>query len=168
MVGPYSAKAVANALLQRSFNKKQTVTHLKLQKLVFLAHGYYLGMSKRPLINENFETWDYGPVCRGIYQEFRDTGGEPINRLATELDWDSGAEIPVPVPEDDKRFDRIADFVVQTYGDVSAFALCELSHKEGWAWDQTRKEDTFGLKNKDIPNDLIERDFAPFLKKKSS
>jgi len=167
MPGPYPPKAIANAFLQRAFNDKKICGHLKLQKLVYLAHGYYLALTNGvPLVNEPFEAWDYGPVCRNLYIEFRDHGKAPIDRLATEFDWDAEQELPVAVPTDDTAVDKVIDFVYRTYIDRTAFTLSDMTHQAGWAWDKTRKADKFGLKNVDIPNDLIAADFKPHIKQK--
>ena len=167
MAAPYPPKAVANAFLQRAFNDRKTIGHLKLQKLVYLAHGYFLAMTNgTPMVNEPFEAWDYGPVCRSLYTEFRDNGKSPIDRLATDLDFDAGAYLPVPTPENDKIAEKVIDFVYKTYVDRSPFSLSDLTHQENWAWDRTRKEDKFGLKNKDIVNDWIMTDFKPHVKSK--
>ncbi|MFN9090790.1 MAG: Panacea domain-containing protein [Alphaproteobacteria bacterium] len=169
MGAPYSPKAIANAFLQRSFNDKKVMGHMKLQKLVFLAHGYFLASTGgTPLINEPFEAWDYGPVCRSLYQEFRQFGGQPINRLATELNWDSDTEVPVAVPADDESAKKVIEFVYGAYNASDPFALSDLTHKSGWAWDKTREADPFKLRNKDIQNDLIEKDFKPFVKRKEN
>lgn len=168
MGAPYSPKAIANAILQRAFNQKKVVTQLKLQKLVFLAHGYHLAATDGvPLINEPFEAWDYGPVCRTLYQEFRDCGAAPITRLATDIDWDVDEFAPVPAPTDDPDVDRVIEFVVASYGDHSPYVLSDMSHRPGWAWDRTRKDDKFHLKNKDIDNDSIRADFAPYVNRKA-
>jgi uncharacterized phage-associated protein len=169
MGAPYSPKAVANAILQRAFNQKKSVTHLKLQKLVFISHGYFLADSDGvPLIDEPFEAWDFGPVCRSLYSEFRDCGAAPIAQLATEMDWDEGQLGPVAAPEDDVRANKIFDFVVKTYGGRSPHALSDLSHRPGWAWDRTRKADKYHLKNKDIDNEMIREDFVPYIKSKNA
>jgi len=165
MAAPYPPKAIANAFLQRGFNSKRPIGHLKLQKLVFLAHGYYLAMTDVPLVNEPLEAWDYGPVCRDLYQEFRDFGRSPINRLATEPNEDF-QDLPVPAPTDDDVATRVIEFIFNTYSELSPFVLSELSHREGWAWDRTRKADKFHLKNKDIDNDWIKEDFRPYIKSK--
>jgi|GEM_PF-6636616 len=39
------------------------VSNLELQKILYIAHMVYLGETdSHPLIKENFEAWDYGPV----------------------------------------------------------------------------------------------------------
>lgn len=164
MSAPYSPKAIANAFLQRAFNEKKPVGHLKLQKLVYIAHGYHLAFTDGvPLVDEPFEAWDYGPVCRDLYDEFKDVGKAQINRLATALDWDEG-DLPVPAPVDDKNASKVINFVYKAYIDRPPFALSDLTHKAGWAWDRTRKADRFGLRNKDIENEWIKDDFKPYIK----
>lgn len=163
MPAPYEPKAIANAFLQRAFNQRKPLTHLALQKLIFLAHGYHLAKTGVPLINEPFEAWDYGPVCRTLYEEFRECGKAPVTRLATEQDWQSESDVPVPAPVDDTDAVGVIDFVFNTYGDYTPFQLSDMSHKEGWAWDRTRKQDKWQLKNVDISNDWIRDDFAPYL-----
>lgn len=169
MPAPYPPKAIANAFLQRAFNDKKVVGQLKLQKLVYLAHGYYLALTNgTPLVDEAFEAWDYGPVCRTLYYEFRDAGRDPLRRLATDLDWEADGEAPVPAPTDDSNVNRVINFVYSTYIDRSPFALSDLTHKTGWAWDRTRQADTYHLKNKDIDNNWIADDFKPHMKSKAS
>jgi len=158
MSAPYPPKAIANAFLQRAFNDKKKIEHLKLQKLVYLAQGYYLALSGGvPLVNEAFEAWDYGPVCRNLYTEFRDFGKSPINRLATELDWDAEEWLPVPVPADDAGATKVIDFVYKTYIDKSAFALSDMTHQAGWAWEKTRQADKYGLKKRRYPERIDSR-----------
>jgi uncharacterized phage-associated protein len=163
MAAPYPPKAVANAFLQRAFNGKKSIDHLKLQKLVFLAHGYYLATNGVPLLDEPVEAWNYGPTCRQLYDAFREFGHQPITALALDLDWETVTERPVPAPEEDRSARRIIDFVFKTYIEAPSLALSELCRRPGWAWDETRKNDKFNLRHVDIDNSLIKRDFEPFV-----
>jgi hypothetical protein len=43
---------------------------MKLQKLIYLAHGYYFAVTGCPLVGEQFEAWQFGPVSPTIYHEF--------------------------------------------------------------------------------------------------
>ena len=169
MPAPYPPGSVANGFLQRAFNARQPIGHMKLQKLVYLAHGYYLAFTDgTPLINEPFEAWDYGPVCRGLWSEFRNVGKASITALVTEFSWDDEISLtPIPAPTDDENVIRVLDYVHQAYGEWKPFDLSNLTHKEGWAWDRIRKADKFQLRNLDIPNDFIAEDFRPYLKRPS-
>ena len=40
-----------------------TLSNLAMQKLLYIAHMYHLGMyDATPLVTGHFEAWDYGPV----------------------------------------------------------------------------------------------------------
>lgn len=79
---PYRAKVVANAFLQIAESEGQLVTPMKLQKLIYFAHGWCLALLKEPLIDENIQAWTYGPVVSSVYYEFREFGRSSITRHA--------------------------------------------------------------------------------------
>lgn len=166
MPAPYSAKAVANAFLNRAFASKKNIDPLKIQKLVYYASGYYLAATGVPLIDEAFEAWDKGPVVPSLYHEFKQFGYSPIRTLAEEIDWDDEGPIPVPPPQSDRRADKIIDFVWDRYGKRSSIELSELTHVEDGPWDRTRKNNKFHIKNKDIPDAFIEEYFSRLIKRK--
>lgn len=166
MPAPYSVKAIANAILEKSFRERQPITPLKLQKLLYYAHGYYSGAYGSPLIDEAFEAWQYGPVAPSIYHEFKEFGNEPITRLARELDWDLEGEVPVPAVHE-PRVDKVVDYVWKTYAGLSGLALSEMTHRENSPWDKTMKSNKFKIRNMDIPQEAIIEYFAPLIKKKT-
>jgi uncharacterized phage-associated protein len=165
MPAPFPVKAVANAILGRSFSEKRPVSPLKLQKLLYYAHGYYSAAYGQPLVDEAFEAWQYGPVVPAVYHEFKEFGNAPITREATELDWDQEEDIPVPALFDDPRVQRVVDYVWKQYGSLPAVSLSEMTHRPNSPWDKTMKSNKFGLKNVDIPQSLIEDYFGSLVKK---
>jgi uncharacterized phage-associated protein len=42
----------------------EDLTHLKLQKLVYYAQGFHLGLFDKPLFEEPIEAWAHGPVVQ--------------------------------------------------------------------------------------------------------
>jgi len=44
---------------------------MKLQKLVYYAHGWHLALNNEPLIDEQVECWQYGPVISSLFHEFK-------------------------------------------------------------------------------------------------
>jgi hypothetical protein len=58
MPAPFPVKAVANAILEKAFAEKKPVTPLKLQKLLYYAHGYYSAAYGKALIDQPFEAWN--------------------------------------------------------------------------------------------------------------
>jgi uncharacterized phage-associated protein len=58
-----------------------SVSNLELQKILYLAHMYYLGRHGGPLIREEFEAWDYGPVVPELYHHVKGFGGGPVRNV---------------------------------------------------------------------------------------
>lgn len=155
----YSAASVANAFLFREFRDKVPISPMKIQKLLYIAHGYNLYLYHEPLIDETFEAWKFGPVLSSIYHACKQFSIEGISAYVTELDLDLELEIPVsPPPESDKNTKKIIDFVWDHYGTYAAMRLSKWTHEQGGPWDKTTK----GGRNwgkAEIPNELIEEYF---------
>jgi uncharacterized phage-associated protein len=79
---PYDPKAIANYLLEVAKNHNETLTPMKIQKLVYFANGWHLALKNEPLINEQVEAWPYGPVIPSLYRAFRRFGDQAITALA--------------------------------------------------------------------------------------
>ena len=165
MSAPYSGKAIANAFINRGIADKLQIDPLKIQKLVYYAHGYYLATTGRPLLDELFEAWPHGPVLPSLYHEFKNFGFTPIKRLATDIDWDTDEFVPVPPPTDDFQLDKIIRFVWGAYAKLSSRELSERSHAKDGPWDKVRTAHP-GIRNKGIDNEIIKEYFLSFVKKK--
>lgn len=75
---PLETGAVANYLLDLADASGDPVSPMKLQKLLYYAHGWHLAVTDRPLLNEFVEAWRWGPVIPSIYHEFKEFGDAPI------------------------------------------------------------------------------------------
>jgi uncharacterized phage-associated protein len=73
--------AIANYFIELA----KFITPMKLQKLVYFAHGWCLALADKPLINEKIEAWQYGPVVSSLYREFKKYGNEGITSPAVEF-----------------------------------------------------------------------------------
>jgi len=78
----YRSMAVANWFIDHVRN----LTPLKLQKLIYYAHGWHLALRDQPLIDELIEAWEYGPVVPNVYHEFKEFGNQPITRRGTVIE----------------------------------------------------------------------------------
>lgn len=121
------------------------ISTMKLQKLVFLSHGWHLAFTDKPLFNEPFEAWRYGPVSRNLYGYHR--GDREIGKLdvgdATRLS---------------RKSKVIIDAVVKNYGALGGLDLSDLTHKEGSPWHAVRQEKNLGRyasSSDQISDDLI-------------
>lgn len=154
----YPTEAVANYFLERARAVGEEISPMKLQKLVYYAHGWHLGILGEPLIDEQIEAWQYGPVIRSLYHEFKEFGNQPINRLAT-IRTPTGASAP-RLPESAVDVRAILDEVYDSYGVYTPFQLSMMTHAPGTPWNQTfeRYQGTLP-RGTDIPQNLIEEHF---------
>lgn len=142
--------AVANYFIDKSIKTGEEISPMKLLKLVYIAHGWYLGIVEDSLIGEAVEAWKYGPVVPTVYHAFKHYGNEAI----TSLDFDSENK-DYPLVKND--FQRIfLDKIWEVYKKFSAVQLSALTHVSDSPWDIVwNKENGKFIKSKIIPTDLI-------------
>jgi uncharacterized phage-associated protein len=76
----YSVATVANAFIDIVANNGFYLTNLKLQKLVYFAHGWYLAFTDTPLIDDEVQSWKYGPVIQSLHYELKHYGSGHITK----------------------------------------------------------------------------------------
>ena len=118
----YIAKKVVN-----STNAEQgdSITNLKLQKLLYYLQGFWLAVFDAPLFTEEIEAWMYGPVVPKVYDAYKEYGknGIPVDHLSNE-------QFPLDTDKEESLF---YDVYTQ-YSQYSAVALMNMTHKEmPWA-----------------------------------
>ena len=64
---PYPPSAVANFFLSKS----DEITQMQLHKLLYYAHGWYLAVVGKPLLNEMIGAWKHGPVVPSLYYDLK-------------------------------------------------------------------------------------------------
>lgn len=139
--------AIANSVLDEARNQGKTLTIMQLLKLVYIAHGWTLALIGVPLVNQEPEAWQHGPVFPSIYREFRRFGSQPIVGRASS---GFGSDYNIALSPEQKS---IIQSVVQNYGDMHAFALSRITHEADTPWSKTYQEGKGG--SADIPNSLI-------------
>ncbi|MEI6830110.1 MAG: type II toxin-antitoxin system antitoxin SocA domain-containing protein [Synechococcaceae cyanobacterium ELA445] len=143
--------SVANWFIDTAKTKGQRITAMKLQKLVYFAHGWYLALYDKPLVNERVEAWRWGPVFRDIYDAAKKYGSEPIDSHIESL---FGGDCPIQ--QGDERIPFLVR-IWETYGNYSASQLSRMTHEVGGPWDTTWSKDP-GRRSMDIDDDTI-KDF---------
>lgn len=156
----YSAKNVANYFL-KTYGRKHGISPVKLQKLVYLAHGWHLALYGEPLVaDENAEAWQYGPVFPSLYHEFSEFGRGPITRLADDYeiaDPQTGKVklvVTPDIPKRDTQVRRLLDKIWEVYGTYAPWQLSAMTHKPDSPWDKTRKQ-SGNKNNADIDAEII-------------
>lgn len=162
----YDSRAIANWFIDRALSDGDRLTQMKLQKLVYIAHGWHLGLQSDSLIHDPVEAWKWGPVIRALYREFREFGADPISRKAQVLDGGSLEDREISIndyPNTPRRYSdtQLLERIWTQYGEKSAAELMELTHRAGTPWHQMFV--SMGnqiLPYTVIPNDLIREHYV--------
>lgn len=128
-------RAVANYVLDVCQQGGRRVTNLSLQKIVYFCHVWSLIRLGRPLVKQQFEAWQYGPVLQYLYREFKAFDDAPITTRATGLDPHTGTRKVIPY-EFDATTERVLREVVNFYSRLTAGQLVSLSHVDGGPWHE--------------------------------
>lgn len=147
----HSSRTVAKYLLEKAHKRGLQLTPMQLLKLVYIAHGWMLGLYSRPLIKDDVEAWEYGPVVRDLYRAVKKYRHMPVQ------------EVPgAPDEVLDEREENLIDQVLDIYGDKHGLFLSSITHAPGTPWHTTWHLDG---KNGVISNDLIENHYATMYQK---
>jgi len=138
----YDSGVVANRFLELAREHRDTLSPMQLLKLVYIAHGWMLGLYSRPLIKDEIQAWQYGPVIPSLYNRIRRFKSYPVTGVVAndggQLGWEE---------------DSIVSQVYDVYGKFSGPRLSRITHQPGSPWYIMYKPGSFG---KEISNDLIE------------
>ena len=156
---PYDVRAIANLVLDFGDRSKVDRTNIDVNKIVFFLHGWYLAKTGRPLVSAKIEAWEYGPVFRELYWEFKSFGKAPITTRATRRNPQTAQkEICREVlSEADAEFIQP---LLEKYVAMSTSKLLELSHVSDGPWDQVYNHPGESNPGMRISDDLIRAHFG--------
>lgn len=161
-VAPSSAAAVANEFIELAASEGNVppLDQMKLQKLLYYAHAWYLALNDKPLFEEDFEAWPWGPVVRDIYYQTKDFGRAPVTQFVWRLTPTPAGKIFVDVSFETPRVDdpELKAFLKQVWDTHKRYSGVQLSNSthgatEPWGIIKSRVKT---LEHKPtIPNELI-------------
>lgn len=135
----------AKLFLTQAHRKGDTITNLKLQKLLYYAQGWHLVKFRAPLFSDKIEAWAFGPVIPSVFKVYKDSCFLPIEGK---------------LHEQEKKFTKSQlVFLDKIYQNFMPYTTKQLTHmtqlEEPWlaSYEKTKK--------KVIPNELM----ASFYKK---
>jgi uncharacterized phage-associated protein len=151
----YSASLIAAYFVTVGIEQEVPITQMKLQKMVFFAHGVNLAINDKPLIQETIEAWKYGPVVPILYSNYKLYGNAPI--CDTDLVYN--------FPKDDITKINSAELKALMYTwnatkDQTPESLSNWTHKDGSPWKKVYDPNQWAIP---IPNNLIKEYFTEFL-----
>jgi uncharacterized phage-associated protein len=143
MPAPYSPHIIANYFIELSLQTGKELTPMKLVKLVYISHGWYLGLTNKPLIIEGVQAWKYGPVVTSVYHDFKHYGNQQITSMV--------------ISQSDIEFlNKIWD----VYKDMNGLQLSTLTHQKDTPWDIVwNQKDGKKINGALIPNDIIKNHY---------
>lgn len=170
----FDTGAVANFLLDLADREGRAITPMKLQKLLYFAHGWHLALTEEPLLNEQIEAWKWGPVVPSIYHEFKEFGAGPIeDSRVCRIKRAKGRVRLVPIEIGDSgisssRAKAVIRRVWKVFKRYTALQLSNMTHQPGtpWreVWDGMGPQKKMG---KDIPDDTIRDYFHALITRES-
>ena len=140
--------ARVNALLIEAGTRGRRLTHLELQKMLYLNYVVHLRDGGDFLPYLEFEAWRHGPVVPDVYHHYKDVG----SRRSSVIEHQMKHGQTYPVLQNDDSIEK----TIATYSKYDAYQLVALTHEWGGAWFQAFKKEAGTL----IDHDEIKKEFC--------
>ncbi len=133
----HSAIAVAKCFLDLASRDQETLSIVRIHKLVYFAHGWFSGFgNEKPLIDEALEAWSWGPVFPSLYFRLAGHAGRDIPQVM----------LGSPVIQD-AGIREFIGMILKGYRRFRTLELSAMAHQKDTPWYKTvtetvGKEDT--------------------------
>ena len=121
------------------------ISILRLNKIVYISHGWHLAMHNEPLFLDRIEAWKYGPIVPSLYYASKYYG--------------NGKYLYEPFPGEDPLDEKTTKFlnlIYKYYGKLRPLNIATLVGNEGTPYDKIHKKNKNDylaeIPNKDIFN----------------
>lgn len=140
----HKAMTIAKYVINHSNGINRPISNLKLQKVLYYIQAAFLVEFGKVCFKEKILAWDYGPVIREVYDEFKVYGREAIpeqNQTKSLVFDHSKVQIvcqkeAFSLKQEEKS---IIDKVIQAYSPIdNPFELVEKTHEED-PWKNAHK-----------------------------
>lgn len=124
-----TALDVAKYIVQEALCRKNPVSNLKLQKLLYFVQGVSLALHNVPAFNEKIVAWKYGPVVESVYYAYSMYGAN---------------DIIVPFKEEfdlTEDLKEVVKLVLDELLELSAIELVKETHMDGSPWTKVSLND---------------------------
>lgn len=127
----YTANEIAKWFLRENRIMKDeadadSISNLKLQKLLYYAQGCYLAITDETLFDEEILAWKHGPVVNEVYQEYKHCKSNGI------------PDDEIEIIKVDPKTENILNQVYNVFGQYSAWGLRNMTHNEK-PWKETEQ-----------------------------
>lgn len=153
----YPASIIAYAFVKKGIDEKRPVTQMKLQKLLYFAHGLHLAAYKKELIEEPIYAWKFGPVVSEIYHQYKLYGSNPISDFNCVLGA-SYSDNMLSVLNNEAT--TVINETWELLKGYDAIKLSNWTHLKGSPWERYFKP---GINDVEIPKEAMEEYFKQYL-----
>jgi len=129
----YKAVEIAEYVIQLSNEYGDSITPLKLQKLLYYIQGTYLAIKGEPAFSEEILAWKYGPAVHSVYAKYKEYGREQI-QITNEISCIN------------KQDQEIIAEIYQKYRCFTAEQLMKKTHEES-PWQNADESQAISLEN---------------------
>lgn len=122
---PYDVNTIADYIIQRlNADEDMNLINLKLQKLIYYLQAWSFGIKGERFVNSSFEAWVHGPVCRELYDRFKNS-----KTLYSFISIEDVQNIDSAscIETQDRDF---IHFILDNYAGFSGVELETMTHKE--------------------------------------
>lgn len=150
----YNCFDIAKKLLELSKKEGSSMGTMKLLKLTYITHGWYLCFRDKPLFENDVQAWKYGPVIPELYHVIKRFGVGNVDLDLIELYSENELD------ENDAEFIKI---IFNAYKKFTGLQLSSKTHEIGTPWEKVYD----GHFYKVIDNSII-KDYYKELKRKEA
>ncbi len=148
---------VANYLIKLGFLRDapddRAMSHMRIQKLAYLAYGHHLVLKDKVLCDEAPQIWTQGPGFLSLYYALQHHRGAVEAMIRTPFE--------TPTLKDHPVARAFLEAVEERYMRHTTYALAEIAHGPGSAWKRAAAELGFQCpSNTIIPERHIRAGFA--------
>lgn len=148
-------EAVTNWFVDKASSENQGITIMKLQKLVFLAHGWHLSITGTPLVSEQVSAMEWGPCFPTIQSLGGLFGSGPLrSRDIRDVSW----FVNHTVSSKDSRI-ALLERIWSIHGWHSTVQLAKIVNSYGGPYQRTMAENP-GRSGTTIPDAYIKEYFG--------
>jgi len=147
----YNCFDIAKQFLKFADEEGRGLEPMKLLKLTYIAHGWYLGFYNKPLIKNSVQAWKYGPVIPELYHVTKRFGSRNVDLETVELYSDN------KLNESDQNFIKT---IWNTYKNFSGLDLSSMTHMKNTPWEESFEPN---LQYKTISNDVIREHYKKLI-----
>lgn len=143
---PASVMQVARTLGQAA---NWSLSNLEMQKIIYIAEMLHLGRTGAPLLKDEWQAWDYGPVQPDLYHKAKVYGTAPVRDIF----------LSPPLPPGNSEHKAIVD-AYKLMKNLTPGRMVSVTHRPTGAWARNYKAGRKGVR---IPKAEIRAEYGSLI-----